>query len=679
MMLYLMISCSSKIPYRPNTDIGDDDAPEITDVQPILLSGKGSGSYSVSDGAVTVSLSGRSSMYGLCLEKLCQGHFSAEAKADNNLNYGLAVIAEKNRKPDYDNFLAITVCKENGIPLVRAVDRQSGQDNILDNTGRIKASDKEFRYTVPLDASYFSVPFRGADGRAKIIRNDISGFFHLYIGVSKEIGGKQYEDWIETAQIRDWNDKGTHYFICPVVRLVSDSEDEITFGSISFEELPEADIQDNDFSVRRRDFTWAGFRGDAVVISFDSRFCPQSAGNRKFVFWSEANYVPAWHLSNELLFSYEFCETWSSFGKGCYEPMSDRLLAYSDVEIIEDNTVRKKVRYHYALVNPDYEAPYRDGSYPEVDEYYTLYPDGTGIREIHFIQNGTPDGNYHELSEPMIISGSSSVASDHCKAPAFVISNLSGNSYSLYPDKSQFGQVRSNVPGWGEQIYRARLSNSPDVFCVYAEPARYPGSSDLPVSLDLDWHDITYQMSHFPVDKQKYLEVPSGDYTKSNAVWPSQVSHSSLIGIEAKDGLDWQSDYRLDEKGRKFRIYRMLMGISKEDDTDSVNGFVRSWLAPGEFSGLEGLTLTGQDYSGRETAFMSEGSGKKVINRNSDAPVKNPVFRIDGWGTGAVSVTVDGNELENGTDYISDIEDGTLLIWFNRTFNGNSMIELDNE
>ena len=128
-----------------------------------------------------------------------------------------------------------------------------------------------------------------------------------------------------------------------------------------------------------------------------------------------------------------------------------------------------------------------------------------------------------------------------------------------------------------------------------------------------------------------------------------------------------------------IQIADSKVGISKEDDTDSVNGFVRSWLAPGEFSGLEGLSLTGQDYSGRETAFMSEGSGKKVINRNSDAPVKNPVFRIDGWGTGAVSVKVDGNELENGTDYISDIEDGALLIWFNRTFNGNSMIELDNE
>lgn len=678
-MLYVLISCSSKIPYRPNTDNGNDDVPVITDVQPILLAGNGSGNYRISDGDVTVSLSGRASMYGLCMEKLCKGHFAAEVQADKDLNYGLAVVAEKDGKPDYDNFLAITVCKENGVPLVRALDRQSGRQNVLDNTGKVKESEKEFRYTVPLDASYFSVPYRGATGRAKIIRNDISGFFHLYVGISKTIDGEEYEDWIETAQVKDWNIKGTRFFICPVVRLESDAEDEITFSDISFEEFQQADIDDNSFSAVERDFTWAGFTGDAVVVSFDSRFCPQSAGNRKFVFWSEANYVPAWHLSNELLFSYEFCETWSSFGKGCYEPMSDRLLAYSDVEILENNAVRKTVKYHYALVNPDYEAPYRDGSYPEVDEYYTLYPDGVGVREIHFIQNGTPDGNYHELSEPMVISGSSSVASDHCKTPAFVISNLSGSSYSLYPDRSQFEQVKSNVPGWGEQIYRARLSNSPDVFCVYPDPAKYPGVADLPVALDLDWHNITYQMSHFPVDKQKYLEVPSGDYSKSNALWPSQVSHSSLIGIEAKSGLDWQDNYSLDNKGRKFRIYRMLMGISAADDMDSVNGFVRSWLAPGVFSDLEGLTLTGQEYSGRETVFLSAGDGDKTICLKAEAGVRNPVFRIDGWGTSGVSVSVNGKEFVQGSDYVSAIEGDSMLIWFNAFFSGDNRIELGYE
>lgn len=56
----------------------------------------------------------------------------------------------------------------------------------------------------------------------------------------------------------------------------------------------------------------------------------------------------------------------------------------------------------------------------------------------------------------------------------------------------------------------------------------------MPIENDLTWHDINYQMSHWPVDKQPYLNARYGDYDKSTATWPSQVSHSSLIGVEAK-------------------------------------------------------------------------------------------------------------------------------------------------
>lgn len=57
-------------------------------------------------------------------------------------------------------------------------------------------------------------------------------------------------------------------------------------------------------------------------------------------------------MNNELLYCYEFAETWSDLSKGCFEPMSDRLLAHAKVDIIENNKVRKVVKYHYALVNP---------------------------------------------------------------------------------------------------------------------------------------------------------------------------------------------------------------------------------------------------------------------------------------------------------------------------------------
>lgn len=665
----MLASCGKEVPYHP-APAPDDDV-QIEELQPIVLSGTAAGSYEYSDGTLKMTSKGQGSIYGVCLDKVCSGHFIAEAESDSDRNFGLAIVREENGRPDYDNYVAVTVCLEDGTPVIRARDRQNGKDNVLDNTGAIPESDMEFRYAIPLDGRYFSVPFRNSTGKVRIIRNSISGFFHLYVGVGKEIDGRFCEDWIETAQIKDWNGADTDFFICPVIRLETDKEDETVFSDIWFEEFGTGSGVPtvNGFAAEETsDLVWAGFPGDGVVVSFDERFCPASAGGRKFIFWSESNYVPAWLMSNELLYCYEFCETWSDNVKGCFEPMSDRLLAYADVEVTEDNDVRKTVRYSYALVNPDYAAPYPDGSFPEVVEWYTFYPDGVGVRRMDYIQNGTPNGRYHELSEPMVISGSSSVPEDHFKSPAFVISNLSGARYDLYPDKSAFDAVNANVPTWDEQIYRVRLNSAPDAFSVFSDPGKYPGSEALPVSLDLSWHDITYQMSHFPVDKQPYLLARYGDYDKSNATWPSQVSHSSLIGVEAKEGCDWTSDYLVDDEGRKYRAYLMLFGIAEADDSGSVDAHVRSWLSCGSLDNLSGVTVP-EDVTGydkREIVLRSTGDASCGFRFVPAGTVRNPVFRISGWTGGDVaSLYCNDRELVAFSDYICDIVDGNLVIWMN--------------
>lgn len=665
----MLIACGKEAPYIPSGSTPGE--VQVDGFQPILLSGSAAGTWEYEDGKLSLSVQGAGASWGVCLDKLCSGHFIAEAEADSEVNCGLALVQEKDGKPDYDNYVAISVCMENGNPVIRATDRQNGQDNVLDNTGTISDSDMEFRYAVPLSGTYFSVPFKSATGKVRIIRNDISGFFHLYAGVGREINGEWHEDWIETAQIKDW-DSGADWFICPFVRLTTDRSADIAFDDIRFEEFPSsASGQDDGFSVAETDnLVWAGFPGDGIVVNFDEKLCPAAASGKKFVFWSESNYVPAWLMDNELLYCYEFCETWSDKVKGCFEPMSDRLLAYADVDIVEDNAVRKVVKYHYALVNPDYEAPYDDGSFPEVDEWYTFYPDGICVRRMDYIQNGTPNGRHHELAEPMAISGSSTIPSDHFKSPAFVISNLAGASYELYPDKSSFAAVSGNVPGWDEQIYRARLSDAPDVFCAFASQSRYPDVTPLPITLDLSWHDITYQMSHFPVDKQPYLNARYGDYDKSSATWPSQVSHSSLIGIEATGGCDWTSDYETDTSGRKYRTYLMLFGISLPDDAAGVDASVRAWLSAGTFRNLSGAELPEirNGFDKREIVLNRAGTEECSFEFVPSGTVKNPVFRISGWEkTGQVSVKCNGRNLAEGTDCISEVIEGNLVIWLNLT------------
>ena len=87
------------------------------------------------------------------------------------------------------------------------------------------------------------------------------------------------------------------------------------------------------FAITRREYNWSGCFGEALVVSFGEEFAFRQR-DCKLVFWSEANYVPAWHLSNQLLQCYEFAETWGGGSVGCMEPMSDRLRRWASVEVV---------------------------------------------------------------------------------------------------------------------------------------------------------------------------------------------------------------------------------------------------------------------------------------------------------------------------------------------------------
>ncbi|MFR6636446.1 MAG: hypothetical protein ACLURQ_04440 [Bacteroides thetaiotaomicron] len=132
-----------------------------------------------------------------------------------------------------------------------------------------------------------------------------------------------------------------------------------------------------------------------------------------------------------------------------------------------------------------------------------------------------------------------------------------------------------------------------------------PEVSPLPIENDLTWHDVNYQMSHWPVDKQPYLNARYGDYDKSMATWPSQVSHSSFIGVEAKGDVSWNTAYQINSDGNKYRVYLMLLGINQPDAASDIDAYTRGWLYMGGPTNLNGVTydpnVTG--YSKREVVL----------------------------------------------------------------------------
>ena len=118
-----------------------------------------------------------------------------------------------------------------------------------------------------------------------------------------------------------------------------------------------------------------------IVVRFDE-------ASYKFVFWRGTSYIPCWVTETGIWYTNEFNETWGEDVMGCAEPMSDKQARQSHVRIIESNDARVVVHWRYALVDnrgiiakTDPVSGWGDWS----DEYYTIYPDGVGLRKIHLV------------------------------------------------------------------------------------------------------------------------------------------------------------------------------------------------------------------------------------------------------------------------------------------------------
>lgn len=109
-----------------------------------------------------------------------------------------------------------------------------------------------------------------------------------------------------------------------------------------------------------------------VVVRFD-----QTAA--RLVFWHGANFVPCWVNEQGL---------WYSDGavvRPGAGPHQDRLCRFSFATVIESSDARVVVRWRYApadehggLINADPMTRWNDW----VDEFYTIYPDATGVRSV---------------------------------------------------------------------------------------------------------------------------------------------------------------------------------------------------------------------------------------------------------------------------------------------------------
>jgi hypothetical protein len=655
-----------------------------SDWREVYLEGAATGgTASVSGGRLNLSINGPDKIYGVYNVNSFSGHFCAEIDFTDDDFCGLALIQKNGDSADTDDFTSIRVSRNNQSKVVVSIrDRQAGIDNVLDNTGMVNLNSVMFgqkRYEHTLDgANTYSVPYTSTNKKFRISRDGPAGFFHFYYAVEAYIHGQWADGWMELAPSHDWGIPGREFYVALYVRSGDDSSAQATFDNLRVVQKPTEDQDDSQtgFKIDRREYNWSGFSGDAIVISFGDDFNHDK--HSKFVFWSENNYVPAWHLNNQLLYSYEFLETWGGGYEGCHEPMTDRILRWSDAEILEDNDVRKVVHWRYVLANPDYKTP-DDGigsQLPEADEYWTFYPDGTGVRRVRYTPKLDTDfRNWHEITELIAIAGSLSNHEDHHSYPALTVMNLDGDVDNYHPNAYSSGSWNADTENWNQIITATHFHSAPDAFSVFSQDSDIPQTyAYYPLKPDISWHGAGYQFAHWPVGKEPLYS----DTFKSHGTWSAQVSSNGLMGIGVQAGTGWSNHYQVDGRGRRYREWASLVGLNTPGDNNALKDKTRTWLYPGSVTMLGADSVfDGIDYMQREIVFDNTGQQRKCsFLLDPDYTTINPALKIKNWGDCPVKVFLDGRRLSRGDDFYSACQAGNAIVWIKGRFNSPAAFEI---
>ena len=174
------------------------------------------------------------------------------------------------------------------------------------------------------------------------------------------------------------------------------------------------------------------------------------------VFWQGTNFGSGWVTENN---KWMADQSWEIGGPhGCAEHMADKRGRFDHVRLIENTDARVVVHWRYASIDVGYVFP-RTGVW--ADEYYTIYPDGVGVRYVEGIDGGWQDTQF--LSQP------GTTCLDNIELTALTVANLSGESADLTwrpPNRVPANPLEDAC------IKRINFKSQWKVFAIYQEGAQ---------------------------------------------------------------------------------------------------------------------------------------------------------------------------------------------------------------
>jgi hypothetical protein len=408
-----------------------------------------------------------------------------------------------------------------------------------------------------------------------------------------------------------------------------------------------------------------------VVVDFDQ-------AGYKFVFWRGTSYIPCWVTDTGVWYTNEFVERrgfHSPNTEGCVEPMSDKQCRYSHVRIIESTDARVVVHWRYAPVDVQYEHPFTDpvtGWSDWVDEIYTIYPSGVGVRKIT-VQTNRPD-LWIEFQEAIVINQPGTMPEDNIELGAISLANMEGRSKTYF--WTELGGPEFEEGPDHASILKVNLKAAYSPFALVAPPTE-------------DGNLITSYLGHAPTSHFNFWDhwpVSQDASDGRTATSAERPSHSSLghIGLPGNADVEW-----LPYKAEGIKLTKIMLHGMTDKRVEDLVPLAKSWLNAPELK-LNGNNFSSEGYDPTQAAYILETikSDKPLslsftLTANKEAPLITPAFVIKKWGQANVVIKMNGVILKKSEDYRvgyhQSIDGYNLIIWLKHQSDSPITIQIEED
>jgi hypothetical protein len=315
--------------------------------------------------------------------------------------------------------------------------------------------------------------------------------------------------------------------------------------------------------------------------------------------------------------------------------MQDRHCRFSHVRIIENSDARVVVHWRYAPVSSHDNTWLPDpktGWECWVDEYYYIYPDGSGIRKVSWNKGTTGRAVQYQESLPLLHPGQ--LREEMLEKNYANVADYSFNIRTVSEDlrKQPSDWPRNNTV----QQFNFKSENKP--FICFE-----PGNR-----MSVRWIDLGY--NHFPVGQARCDGRPIKVLDR-----PSHITSSPI------------SNPVIHESGNR-QYWNGLYGMNNLNMTELIN-FGRSWSYPAELA-LAGSQFKSNGYNTSQRCYQIDNQLNKAgkveftLNGSKDSPIINPAIFVKNWNSNGAKILVNGKEYKACRIGINHQLDGDDLVLY---------------